>query len=194
MRLRRAKGRSTGGWVGVLCTALGKMGLCSLSHTREWDPSPAVRATECPSSGPCPSCLGQNPVSLTCVILFMCTFLPESVKTPPEAPCPVLLLTCLLCSSHSGLAVPQAHQIGPCLRAFALAVPSAWAVLSSGISWLTPSFHLGLCQMSPFQRGLPLDTTFKIAPTSPSCISFYCLIFFIAFIQCTFVLPHPAAL
>lgn len=120
----------------------GKWGCSHPVTRRTWIFPLFVRAAEYPpSSGPCPLCLEQSPVSLAWAIWLLCSFLSESVKPPPGSPCPVLLLTCSLCSSHSSLfAVLQTHQAGPCLRAFALAVLAAWPMLFPGIPWLAPSF------------------------------------------------------
>ena len=55
-------------------------------------------------------------------------------------------------SPHQGLVVLSATQAHSCLRAFALAVPSAWEASPPTFAWLPPHFIPGPASVSP---GLP---------------------------------------
>lgn len=120
MRLRRVRGWSRGGWGGVLCTALGKWGC---AH------SPTLRMRSFPLRSSCPvfllralrTVLGTEP----CLNLW--TFLPESLKPPSASPYPVPSPYLFALLQPQWSAIPQAHQARPCLRALALAAPTARA-------------------------------------------------------------------
>lgn len=98
---------------------------------------------------------------------------------PPQPHCPCSWLHCA--------SFPQTLQAHLHLRAFALAVPSAYSALPPNFQWLVPSCHS--YPVSSSQRGFPNDTIQRGLPPghSPSPL---CFTFFLALITSEYFLVH----
>lgn len=133
----------------------GKWGCSHPVTLRTWIFSLLVRAAEYPpSSGLCPLCLEQTPVSLAWEIWLLCSFLSQSVKPPAwvTLPSPAPYLFALLqpqrspcCSSDTpGRPLPQG-LCACCPRCLAHALP--WYPVACSL------IHLCLYWTSLYQRG-----------------------------------------